>query len=174
MKVSRDKDQHLKAERKCLSAAATEWSVTRDQTPGTNLRISHIHVLLTGLGQHVPLKINVGFAKVWQRFFSGEDSVFHVKEFRTTLISIDICLYIYIYACIGLQKFTIWNNIHLQYINVYAHRTNTNHSLVSKESTGRRRILTLRDTSRCWVRGWRGKSFPHKKQGCIPFTPSWN
>ena len=33
MKVS--KDQHLKAERKCLSAAAAEWSVTRDQTPGT-------------------------------------------------------------------------------------------------------------------------------------------
>ena len=32
MKVS--KDQHLKAERKCLSAAAAEWSVTRDQTPG--------------------------------------------------------------------------------------------------------------------------------------------
>ena len=49
MKVS--KDQHLKAEGKCLSAAAT-----RDQTPGTNLRISHIHVLLTSLGQHVPLK----------------------------------------------------------------------------------------------------------------------
>ena len=33
MKVSKDK--HLKAERKCLSAAAAEWSVTRDQTPGT-------------------------------------------------------------------------------------------------------------------------------------------
>ena len=33
MKVS--KDQHLKAERKCLSTAAAEWSVTRDQTPGT-------------------------------------------------------------------------------------------------------------------------------------------
>ena len=33
MKVS--KDQHLKAEGNCLSAAAAEWSVTRDQTPGT-------------------------------------------------------------------------------------------------------------------------------------------
>ena len=33
MKVS--KDQHLKAERKCLSAAAAEGSVTRGQTPGT-------------------------------------------------------------------------------------------------------------------------------------------
>ena len=76
MKVS--KDQHLKAERKCLSAAAAEKSVRRDQTPGTNLRMSHIHVLLTSLGQHVPLKINVGFVKVWRKkFFSGEDGVFH-------------------------------------------------------------------------------------------------
>ena len=63
--------------------------MTRDQTPGANLRISHIHVLLTSLGQHVPLKINVGFAKVWRKiFFSGEDGVFHMKEFRTTLIYI--------------------------------------------------------------------------------------
>ena len=91
MKVS--KDQHLQAERKCLNAAATEWSVKRDQTPGANLRISHIHVLLTSLGQHVPLKINVGFAKVWRKiFFSGEDGVFHMKEFRTTLIYIYIFL----------------------------------------------------------------------------------
>ena len=39
MKVS--KDQHLKAQRKCLSGAAAEWSVTKDQMPGTNLKISH-------------------------------------------------------------------------------------------------------------------------------------
>ena len=87
MKVS--KDQQLKAERKCLSAAAPELSVTRDQTPGTNLRISHIHVLLTSLGQHVPLKTNVGFAKVWRKNFFGEDGVFHMKGFRTTLIYIN-------------------------------------------------------------------------------------
>ena len=44
--------------------------MTRDQTPGANLRISHIHVLLTSLGQHVPLKkINMGFAKVWRKQF---------------------------------------------------------------------------------------------------------
>ena len=41
----------------------------------------------TSLGQHVPLKINVGSAtKVWRKNFFGEDDVFHVKEFRTTLI----------------------------------------------------------------------------------------
>ena len=87
MKVS--KDRHLKAERKCLSAAAAERSVTRDQTPGTNLTISHICVLLQDLGQHVPLKINMGLAKVWRKkIFSGEDDVFQMKEFRTTLIYI--------------------------------------------------------------------------------------
>ena len=66
MKVS--KDQHLKAERTCPSAAATEWSVTRDQTPGANLRISRIHIH-TSLGQQVLLKINVGFAKVRRKIF---------------------------------------------------------------------------------------------------------
>ena len=86
MKVS--KDQHLKAERKCLSAAAAERSVTRDQTPGLILRVSHIHVLLKDLGQHVPLKINVGLAKVWRKkILSGEDGLLHMKEFRTTLKS---------------------------------------------------------------------------------------
>jgi len=79
--------------------------VTRDQTPGTNLSISHIHVLLTSLGQHVPLKINVGFAKVWRTIFFGEDDVFHMKEFRTILVCLYINLnllfiymYIYIYT----------------------------------------------------------------------------
>ena len=76
--------------------------MTRDQTPGTNLRLSHIHVLLTSLGQHVPLKINVGFAKVWRKkFFSGEDGVFHMKEFRTTLTFI----YIYMHFLTQLSKF---------------------------------------------------------------------
>ena len=61
----------FKAERKCLSAAAAEWSVTRDQRPGTYLRIMilHIHVLLKNLGQHVPRKINVEFAKVRRKNF---------------------------------------------------------------------------------------------------------
>ena len=40
---------------------------------------------LTSLGQHVPLKINLGFARVWRKYFFGEDDVFHMKEFRTTL-----------------------------------------------------------------------------------------
>ena len=44
------------------------------------------HVLPKNFGQHVPLKINVGLANVWQRnFFSGEDGLFQMKEFRTTL-----------------------------------------------------------------------------------------
>ncbi len=72
MKVS--KDQHFKAERKCLSDA---WN---------NLRISHIHVFLKNLDQHVPRKINMKFAKVRRKNFFGEDGVFQMKEFRTTLI----------------------------------------------------------------------------------------
>ena len=61
--------------------------MTREQTPGKNLRISHIHVLLKNLGQHVPLKINLGLAKVLRKiFFSGQDGLFHMEEFRTTLI----------------------------------------------------------------------------------------
>ena len=51
-----------------------------------NLRISHIHVFLKNLGQHVPRKINMEFAKVRRKnFFFGEDGVFQMKEFRTTL-----------------------------------------------------------------------------------------
>ena len=34
----------------------------------------------------VPLKINMGFAKVWRKYFFCEDDVFHMKEFRTTPI----------------------------------------------------------------------------------------
>ena len=42
---------------------------------------------LTSLGRHVPLKINMGFAKVWRKeYFFGEDGVFHMKEFRTALM----------------------------------------------------------------------------------------
>ena len=52
-----------------------------------NLRISHIHVFLKNLGQHVPRKINMEFAKVRRKnFFFGEDGVFQMKQFRTTLI----------------------------------------------------------------------------------------
>ena len=58
----------------------------REQTPGTNLRRSRINGFLTSLGRHVSLKINMGFAKVWGKYFFGEDDVFHMKEFRTTLI----------------------------------------------------------------------------------------
>ena len=61
--------------------------MTGEQTPGTNLRRSHINVFLTSLGQHVPLKVNVGFAKVWRTNF-WRRCPFHVKEFRTTLIYI--------------------------------------------------------------------------------------
>ena len=51
-----------------------------------NLRISHIHVFLQNLGQRVPRKINMEFAKVRRKKkFFGEDGVFQMKEFRTTL-----------------------------------------------------------------------------------------
>ena len=43
--------------------------MTGEQTLGTSLRISHISVFLTSVGQHVPLKINMAFAKVWGLFF---------------------------------------------------------------------------------------------------------
>ena len=99
MKVS--KDQHLKAKRKILSAAATEWSVTGVQMPGTNLRISHINVFLTSVGQHVPLK--TGSQKFAERIvFVGEDVFFHVKEFRTAP---DIYIYIYsLHKCFPILK----------------------------------------------------------------------
>ena len=52
-----------------------------------NLRISHIHVFLKNLRQHVPRKKNMEFAKVRRKkIFFGEDDVFQMKEFRTTLI----------------------------------------------------------------------------------------
>ena len=63
MNVSKDK--HRKAKRKCLNPAATERSVPGEQTPGTNLRLSHINVFLTSVRQHVPLKIHRGFAKIF-------------------------------------------------------------------------------------------------------------
>ena len=61
------KDQHLTASRKCLSGAVIEWSVTGEQAPGTNLRRSHIRVFLSGVGQHVPVKMNTGFAKFGEK-----------------------------------------------------------------------------------------------------------
>ena len=52
----------------------------------SNLRISHIHVFLQNLRQHVPRKKNMEFAKVRRKkIFFGEDDVFQMKEFRTTL-----------------------------------------------------------------------------------------
>ena len=58
-----------------------------------SLRISHIHVFLQNLRQHVPRKKNMEFAKVRRKkFFFGEDDVFQMKEFRTTFI------YIYIHV----------------------------------------------------------------------------
>ena len=67
--------------------------MTGEQTPGTNLRRSHVNGFLTSLGRHVPLKINItwGLLKFGERIFFGEDGVFHMKEFRTNLI------YIYIF-----------------------------------------------------------------------------
>ena len=64
MKVS--KDQHLKAERKCLSAAAAYGIMKCDEGSDAwnNLRISHIHAFLKNLRQHVPRKKNMEFAKV--------------------------------------------------------------------------------------------------------------
>ena len=51
-----------------------------------NLRISHIHVFLKNLRQHVPRKKTWSSRKFGERFFFGEDDVFQMKEFRTTLI----------------------------------------------------------------------------------------
>ena len=47
-----------------------------------NLRISHIHVFLNNLGQHVPRKINMDFAMISRKFaiFFGEDGVFQMKN----------------------------------------------------------------------------------------------
>ena len=59
----------------------------REQRPGANLRRSRTNVFLTSLGQHVPLKINMGFPKVWRKYFFCEDDVFRMKEFRKTLTS---------------------------------------------------------------------------------------
>ena len=62
----------------------------------SNLRISHIHVFLKNLGQHVPRKKNLEFAKVRRKnFLFGEEDVFQMKEFRTTLIYINT-FFIYI------------------------------------------------------------------------------
>ena len=69
--------------------------MTRDQTPGTNLRISHIHVLLNSLGQHVPLKINVGFAKVWRKIFLAKMAFSTGKNLEQP--SPHTYIYIYIY-----------------------------------------------------------------------------
>ena len=103
MKVS--KDHNLKARQmfKCSchimksERGADAWNKFEE--------ITH-QCFLTCLGQHVPLKINVGFTKVWRKIFFGEDDDFHAKEFRTTLtvhtvqISSDTCIYIYAYLYI--------------------------------------------------------------------------
>ena len=69
-----------------------------------SLRISHIHVFLKNLRQHVPRKKNMEFAKVRRKIFFGEDDVFQMKEFRTTLMytckMYNIYIYINIFAFI--------------------------------------------------------------------------
>ena len=85
MKVS--KDQHLKAERKCLSAAAAEWSVTRDQTPGTIWGYHTSTFFLKIFANMYRERKTWSSRKFGERiFFFGEDDVFQMKEFRTTLI----------------------------------------------------------------------------------------
>ena len=76
----------------------------REQRPGANFRISHVNGFLTSLGRHVPLKINMGFAKVWRKYFFCEDyDVFRMKEFRTALVY--FCIYIiYIYKIYASQS----------------------------------------------------------------------
>ena len=76
-----------------------------------NLRISHIHVFLKNLRQHVPRKKNIEFAKVRRKKKKfGEDDVFQMKEFRTTLIYIythaaTLCTVIFVDT---LNKHTRW------------------------------------------------------------------
>ena len=66
----------------------------------SKLRISQIHVLLTRLGQHVPLKINVGFAKVWRKIF------FLAKMAFSTLKNLEQPAYmLYIYR---FTLYTLW------------------------------------------------------------------
>ena len=64
--------------------------MTGEQAPGTNLRRSHVNVFLSSGGQHVPLKINMGFAQVWRKKRLICRNVhfhhFDVKEFRATPI----------------------------------------------------------------------------------------
>ena len=85
MKVS--KDQHLKAERKCLSTAAAEWSVTRDQTPGTIWGYHTSMFFLKILANMYRERKTWSSRKFGEsNFFFGEDGVFQMKEFRTTLI----------------------------------------------------------------------------------------
>ena len=71
-----------------------------------NLRISHINVLLTGVGQHVPLKINMGFAKIWiKSCFLGENVCFHMKELRTALICFLVCVFLSFFLSFFLSYF---------------------------------------------------------------------
>ena len=72
--------------------------MTGEQTPGTNLGRSHITAFLTSVWQHVPQKINMGFAVGSLKFgeskcLFGEHVCFHVKEFRTTVIYRHIYIY---------------------------------------------------------------------------------
>ena len=90
MKVS--KDQHLKAERKCLSTAAAEWSVTRDQTPGTIWGYHTSTFFLKILANMYRERKTWSSRKFGEsKFFFGEDGVFQMKEFRTTLSNRAFC-----------------------------------------------------------------------------------
>ena len=79
-----------------------------------NLRISHIHVFLKNLGQHVPRKINMEFAKVRRKIFFGEDGVLEQPSYIFIVISIYYIysVYIYIYTCI----FILYLSMHIQSI----------------------------------------------------------
>ena len=102
MKVS--KDQHLKAERKCLTAAAAEWSVTRDQTPGAIWGYRTSTFFLKIFANMYRERKTWSSRKFGESTFSfGEDDVFQMKEFRTTITYI---IYIYIYRMLYRYGYT--------------------------------------------------------------------
>ena len=84
----------------------------REQRPGANLRRSHANVFLTSLGQHVPLKINVGFAKVWR---NNNFLAKNVEQPSYIYICIYMCIYIYICIYIHIQKTIQDWNVKLDY-----------------------------------------------------------
>ncbi len=96
------------------------------ETPGANLRIqvSHIHVLLTSLGQHVPLKINVGFAKVWRKktFFLAKMAFSTWKNLEQPSYILYLQLHIYIISCF-FQYFVLFDYRTLQQKDANSYRS---------------------------------------------------